>query len=142
MNAFLHVIRKCEGTDGPKGYRMLFGGALFDDFSDHPNIWTVKGNWKSTAAGAYQILYSTWTSLIQPHLSLPDFSPDSQDKAGAFLVDHRRAAEDAKAGRLELAVAKCNKEWASLAGSPYGQPTHNIAEITEIFTDAGGVLSN
>jgi len=31
-----------------------------------------------------------------------------------------------KAGRFDAAVAKCAKEWASLPGSPYGQPVKTL----------------
>ena len=56
--AFEYVLACCEGTDGPDGYHMLFGGKLFDSFADHPRIGRPFVNndgvtQYSTAAGRY-----------------------------------------------------------------------------------------
>lgn len=144
VQAFLAVIRHAEGTAGPDGYRMLFGGRLFDNYADHPRIVVTLpaggGVISSSAAGAYQILERTWDD-IQSHLELPDFSPASQDAAAVYLIERRGALEDVKAGNFDAAIAKVAKEWASLPGSPYGQPTKSLAEVTRIYTDAGGALA-
>lgn len=137
LGAFLWVIRSCEGTAGLDGYRMLYGGGLFNSFVDHPNRTVTAGGYTSTAAGAYQILYRTWRDFIAangPH----DFSPDSQDLCARWLIGRRGATADVEAGRLEAAIAKCNKEWASLPGSPYGQPTRDMAYCRAKFKQAGG----
>lgn len=142
VDAFLHVIRKCEGTDGPNGYLMLFGGGLFDNFDDHPDILVSKSGYDSTAAGAYQILTTTWETVVQPRASLPDFSPESQDKAAEVLIAYRDALQDVKEGKLEEAVKKCAKEWASLPYSPYGQPVKTMEQVYDYFEYAGGVIEN
>jgi muramidase (phage lysozyme) len=137
LGAFLWVIRHCEGTAGLDGYRTLYGGGLFNSFADHPNVAVTAGGYTSTAAGAYQILYRTWGDFIAsqgPH----DFSPDSQDLCARWLISRRGAMADVEAGRLEAAIAKCNKEWASLPGSPYGQPTRDMAYCRAKFRQAGG----
>jgi muramidase (phage lysozyme) len=137
LSAFLWVIRHCEGTAGPNGYRTLYGGGLFDSFADHPNRTITAGGYTSTAAGAYQILYRTWRDFIHangPH----DFSPDSQDMCARWLIARRGASADVEAGRLEDAIAKCAKEWASLPGSPYGQPTRTLAYCRAKFAEHGG----
>lgn len=90
--------------------------------------------------GAYQLLARTWDECVKA-LGLPDFSPSSQDLAAAFLIRRRGALPDALAGRLDVAIAKCNKEWASLPGSPYGQPTRTLAQATAVYTKAGGALA-
>lgn len=137
LGAFLWMIRCCEGTAGLDGYRTLYGGKLFDSYADHPNIAVTAGGYTSTAAGAYQILYRTWRDFIAakgPH----DFSPDSQDLCARWLIGRRGATADVEAGRLEEAIAKCNKEWASLPGSPYGQPVRDMAYCREKYRQAGG----
>lgn len=137
LGAFLWVIRHCEGTAGLDGYRTLYGGGLFNSYADHPNKVITAGGYSSTAAGAYQILYRTWRDFIAangPH----DFSPDSQDLCARWLIARRGASADVEAGRLEEAIAKCNKEWASLPGSPYGQPTRDIAYCRAKYRQAGG----
>jgi hypothetical protein len=44
-------------------------------------------------------------------------------------------------GDLATAINLCNKEWASLPGSPYGQPTRTMAQATQTYLQAGGSLS-
>lgn len=44
------------------------------------------------------------------------------------------------AGRFEVAVTKCAGEWASLAGSPYGQPTISMDRAINLYAAAGGAF--
>jgi lysozyme len=137
VQAFLALIRTGEGTTGPNGYRTLFGGGLFNDYSRHPNIAVTRGALTSTAAGAYQILYRTWVPTAAAY-GLTDFSPASQDVAAVALIKGRGALADVIAGRFDTAIAKCNKEWASLPGSPYGQPTLTLDRAHAVLVMAGG----
>jgi muramidase (phage lysozyme) len=144
VRALLAVIRRGEGTAGANGYRTLFGGELFDSFADHPRraITRTMGGKKltSTAAGAYQFLASTWDETARI-MALPDFSPASQDRAAVGRIAARGALEDAKAGRLSLALSKVAREWASMPGSPYGQPVISEATARAVFAQAGGVIN-
>jgi lysozyme len=54
---------------------------------------------KSTAAGAYQFLASTWDDLKRK-LNLPDFGPHSQDLAAQELIRERHALADVADGRF------------------------------------------
>lgn len=143
VQAFLAVIRAGEGTAGENGYRTRFGGGLFDSFADHPGgTVSAKSGGRvlvSSAAGAFQHLIGTWREC-QAALGLPDFSPASQDLAAVFLINRRRALADVLAGRIEAAIAKCNREWASLPGSPYGQPVVKLERALETYRVAGGLL--
>lgn len=142
LYAFLWVIRTGEGTTGMNGYRTLFGGGLCNSFDDHPRIIVKRkmgnGNISSSAAGAYQFLAKTWDEC-KVALGLTDFSPCSQDKAVRFLISRRKALDDIIAGRLYTTIKKCNREWASLPASPYGQPTMTFQKALEIYTEAGGI---
>lgn len=140
LQAFLWVIRFCEGTAGTDGYRTMFGGGTFDSYADHPRKRFPFGNTYSTAAGAYQFLASTWDECAKA-LSLPDFSPASQDLAAVYLIKRRGALEDVEAGRIATALADCNKEWASLPGAPYGQPTRSLEYCLKVYADHGGALA-
>ena len=144
LRAFLALIRWCEGTSGENGYRTIVGGDLFTDFSDHPRI--VKSGvfsngkaWRSSAAGAYQFLSDTWNECCE-ELKLPDFSPASQDAAAVYLIKRRGALHAVENGDLDNAINLCNKEWASLPGSPYGQPVKSLDACKLIFERAGGTL--
>ncbi len=139
--AFLAMIRDAEGTAGPEGYRTLFGGGLFESFEDHPRrVVTARlGGMpiSSSAAGAYQFMPATWDEARRA-LGLADFSPGNQDAAAVFLIKRRGALEDVRAGRFDAAVAKVAKEWASMPGSPYGQPVKTLAHVRAVYENAGG----
>lgn len=126
VKAFLALIRYTEGAD----YWTLFGGEKVSSLEDHPRLFitrTLGGKQiTSSAAGAYQFLARTWDEC-KARLSLTDFSPGSQDRAALFLIDRRKALDDVLAGKWEEAIALCNREWASLPGSPYGQPTKSLS---------------
>lgn len=140
VQAFLRVIRAGETSQDDVAYRMMFGGGLFEGFEHHPNIVNSAAGLKSTAAGAYQFLYSTWSGLVAKY-SFPDFSPYSQDCGAIALIAGRGALDDVQAGRFDEAVAKCNREWASLPGSPYGQPTRSLSALREVYVIYGGTLA-
>jgi muramidase (phage lysozyme) len=140
VRAFLRVIRRGEGTADEGGYKRLFGGGTFASFTDHPRISVTKNGYTSTAAGAYQALISTWDETKRI-MHLPDFSPASQDLFAVGRIAARGALDDVIAGRFSTAVAKVAKEWASMPGSPYGQPTISMSTAANVYADAGGTVA-
>lgn len=144
VSAMLATIRHAEGTLGANGYRMLFGGELFESFADHPRKVVVRLSrgrpLKSTAAGAYQILARTWDGL-RSALQLPDFGPRSQDLAAVELIRRRGALELLRAGRFDAALERMRREWASLPGAGYGQPEKSRTELAAVYMTAGGVIA-
>ena len=126
VQAFLALIRHCEGA----GYTTLFGGGIVENTDDHPRIAvtrTLGGKpITSTAAGAYQFLSRTWDECVNA-LGLTDFSPPNQDRAALYLIERRRALPAVMEADWTTAIERCNREWASLPGSPYGQPTKSLA---------------
>jgi muramidase (phage lysozyme) len=146
VQAFLKVIRYAEGTSGTNGYRTLFGGNLFNDFSKHPNVKvpfidkrTGKKNY-STAAGAYQFLHSTWQGLSLK-LQLKDFTPGNQDLGAIELIREKGALEDVMNGRFEIAVGKVKKVWASMPNAGYLQPEKSMTKLIVKFKEYGGNIS-
>ncbi len=142
VQAFLILIRTGEGTSDPGGYHRLFGGGDFNSYADHPRIIVTRGSLSSTAAGAYQILARTWDDLRNSGVDLPDFTPANQDKAAIALIKRRGALADVIAGNFKNAIARTNKEWASLPGSPYGQPTLTLNRAYAILAQSGADMSN
>ena len=147
--AFLKAIRLGEGTSGQNGYYTLFGGQPFLEVDTHPAVRFYEThdefirNGKldyTTAAGAYQITYSTWRRLCKLY-PFTDFSPQTQDEMAVALIAGRGALENIKAGQLATAVSKCAGEWASLPGSTAGQRTESYAAVEKVYVDAGGVLA-
>lgn len=129
VRKFLMLITFTEGTDRQKTpYNELFGFTNFSGYDKHPNIKIKSSNYCSTAAGRYQILKNTAKML-----KMPDFTPESQDKAAIQLIKGAKAYDDVVAGRWEDAINKTNKVWASLPGSPYGQPTHKMSDAIKFL---------
>ncbi|MCP9933034.1 glycoside hydrolase family 104 protein [Cyanobium sp. Candia 9D4] len=138
--ALLNTIRYAEGTwaNGHEiGYRILFGGSLFDSLERHPNRVMRTARYASAAAGAYQFMPFTW-DMVTRALGVSDFGPESQDQAALFLVQRRGALHLADRGELtpDLA-ARLAPEWASfptLAGrSFYGQPVKRLNDLRRFY---------
>ncbi len=146
MQAFLAMIRFSEGTaQYPDPWGTYYGGAQFTDKSDHPvntgALSPITTPWGSTtAAGAYQIILPTWQDLGGKDY-YGDFSDTSQDRAAMDLIERRGATQEVVAGNFANAVHLVAKEWASLPGSPYGQPTHSLDQVAAAYQDAGGTVA-
>jgi muramidase (phage lysozyme) len=148
LDAFLDMIAHSEGTAniGDRGYNCLVGSTpqkpvLFDSYADHPRVKVqIRPGLISTAAGRYQIL-ARYFDAYKARLSLPDFSPDSQDAIAIEMIREQRAFDDVGAGRFDVAVAKCANIWASLPGAGYGQHENQLTALRQAFADAGGVLA-
>lgn len=137
IKAMLDTIAKAEGTGA--AYNMKFGGGRFSDLSDHPNdpvTRTMGGkSITSTAAGRYQFLNRTWGGL-EDQLGLKDFSAHSQDLGAVQLMKQRGMIGKIQSGDIAGALTAGNREWASLPGSPYGQPTKKAEELTTAYNAA------
>lgn len=161
VRAFLRVIRgageswnDCDDIErDEKAFRVRYGGwdavtrkhlppAYFDRFDDHPRVYepTPTGE-VSSAAGAFQITARTWDDLRRqfPWLG-PTFKPFEQLLAAALLIYRRGALDDVLYGRLEEAVGKCNREWASLPGSPLedGGSKASWERVRQVWREWGG----
>lgn len=125
------------------GYNVLVGSTasrplLITSYVDHPNILNTK--FKSTAAGRYQILNRYWV-YYKKLLSLPDFTPASQDAVALQYIKECHALDDIEAGRFVIAVKKCAHIWASLPGAGYNQHENKIEDLQAAYTTAGGTLA-
>ena len=158
LNAFLKTIQYAEGTFREANpYAVTYAyDHVIQNFNDHPAItgeWTGKRlpdryctnvglspGCKSTAAGAYQIIKPTWNDIKnrQPYLN---FDAQGQDEAAIFLLKRRDAYDLVLFGRFEEAIYKTAKEWASLPGSPYGQPTRSMGELRDFYVNQGGTFN-
>ncbi|MEM6052405.1 glycoside hydrolase family 104 protein [Erwinia sp. P7711] len=134
LRSFLRMIRIGEGTTHEDGYRTMFTGVKFTDFSRHPNIRQKANGVVSTAAGAYQFLYRTWINL-QHRYSFSDFGQSNQDFGCIALIAGRKALKAVMEGKISEAIHLCRVEWASLPGSPHGQPTANKQMIMRKYED-------
>ena len=141
--AFLDMIAYSEGTANQpdNGYRTLFGYGTFDSYADNPRVRVPFGTTYSTAAGRYQILAPTWDGL-QKTLHLPDFGPASQDAAALQLIAERGALNDVRSGRVQEAIYKVRKVWASLPGANYaGQGMRSLDSLIAAYSRGGGTIA-
>lgn len=142
VKPFLDMIRFAEGTDKEDGYKTMFSGAKFDDFTKHPD--TVHSTifdgkvLKSAAAGAYQFMPDTWERASKA-INAIDFSPPNQDRAAVFLIKERGALDLVKQGQIKKATFALCKEWASLpcfegdTKGAYNQAVKPIGELMAVY---------
>lgn len=148
LKAFLDMLAFSE--IGPallaksdNGYDVLVGSTprqplLFDSYVDHPGILNKACN--STAAGRYQLL-KRYAFAYTKLLSLPDFSPASQDAIAIQQIKERKALPLIEAGKIPEAIAACSNIWASLPGAGYGQHENELDKLIAAYVAAGGVLA-
>lgn len=142
--AFLAVIRKLE--PGVEQYRSLVGGGSFTDFSDHPanKGWPgiIVGGRKTTAAGAYQIVRTTWND-IGGVSRFGSFDPAAQDAAAIYLIRNRHpnAYMLIESGQIEPALYALRNEWESFDKLLQGNYPYTVADAKESFAAAGGTLA-
>lgn len=124
VRKMLDLISYTEGTQG-NGYRTAFGGGQLNSLKDHPRYLKSfrqtdgKSN-KTSAAGRYQFLSSTWDGVARQY-GLRDFSPQNQDLGAVALLFQRGAIPALLKGDFQTAIQKTGAEWASLPSSNYKQ---------------------
>ena len=125
--AFLALIRYAEANkqEDPLRYNIKNDGTCFFDMGEHPGP-KEKGQ-ASSAAGAYQILYSTYRRLVKEGCP-KDFSDQAQDEMALRLLYDRGALTFIWAGQLSAAFSHLNTEWISLPGGGKPHLTEGEAE--------------
>jgi len=109
--------------------------------SKHPNIRETFGaDSYSDAAGAYQIMYATEQGLIKqlvgygmPYDEAVKFDPPTQDLKCVLLFSNHNCCQKIIEGDFNYAIGVLNKTWASLPGSPYGQPVKTMTEVSAFY---------
>jgi muramidase (phage lysozyme) len=125
------------------GYNVLVGSTashplLFSSYATHPDIFNPA--FDSTAAGRYQLLFR-YFSHYAAQLSLPDFSPLSQDKIALCQIKEQGALPFIDGGDFSSAVYRCSNIWASFPGNIYQQHVNPVSSLQVAYTDAGGKIT-
>ena len=142
MRAFLSCIREYEGQEEKneaKRYQLLncalpdSKDKYFSSFDTHPWEQIPKDKrGKATAAGAYQILYTTWDELLtgkdlkgkvvekRKMFNLDrkqkKFTPELQDRMAVAIIENEKALGYVRKGEIDKAVEKLNGTWSSFPG--------------------------
>lgn len=146
VRAFLRAIRAGESSLTPDAYRMIVYGGYFSDMSTHPRIFKpIPGSTlKTSAAGAYQITYTTWIWL---HVlaGVDDFSPDSQDRMAIAYLRKLGILADVMAGDFEAAAAVCRDASPLIPGDQPIWEAFTVPVLNErmrlAYVNSGGVIA-
>src|SRR4249920_387357 len=124
--AFLDTV---AGPESKGAYNIRYtpqGGATFDSFADHPRIYEPGPDGKSSAAGRYQIVASTFDPLKEKY-GYTDFSPQTQDHAAWQLAqdtfkDKTRGdlLTALRAGKLDEVQKALHGQWKTLNLGSFG----------------------
>lgn len=148
LRALMRTISASE-SNVLRPYHVLYGGRYVWALDEHPNrcerigVGPNRGNC-STAAGRYQLLYSTWLELAARHH--PDrsddpldavklsFAPLHQDRVVyAWLQEARwgRLSDQLQAGRIQPVLRRLSGTWTSLG---YGIESNSMSrELPRIY---------
>jgi muramidase (phage lysozyme) len=127
VQAYLNYLNAYEGKPAPN---QTVGYKEFKDLSDHPRqkvVFNDKGD-VSDAAGAYQLLGSTWDTQKKKH-GLKDFSLPNQQKAAVGILKDIGALPYIQSGEFDKANELARGQWASLPGSTIGLKTGQIPKL-------------
>ena len=137
-------IAWAEGTRNYSndGYDVMFSFKLMDSCTVHPNQCLKFGSSCSTAAGRYQFLNGTWSSVKSAN-GLSSFEPENQEVGAQYLIKTVRhvtvpASRAMTASEFSNAMSKLSWEWASLPPGRYGQPTRSASQMRSMYCSLAG----
>lgn len=152
LRALMRTISASE-SNVRRPYHVLHGGGYVQSLAQHPNRCEAigagpnRGNC-STAAGRYQLLYSTWLELAARHhpqrtrdpldATRLSFAPPYQDVVvHAWLADRRAWGMDLSAqlrqGRVRQVLRRLSGTWTSLG---YGIESNRMSgKLPHLYQD-------
>lgn len=131
-------------AEGGKGYNTLFGGSTFEsrgyDYNSHPGAQGFYvASWNTTAAGRYQIVWSTYKALAPP-LGISDFSRRSQDILALAEASRKGGLSNIVAGNFAAALQDLGRggrcAWAALPYSGCGQKQRPLDQTLNYYKSA------
>ncbi len=73
---------------------------------------------------------------------MPDFTPQNQDIGAVKLMLRRNMVAPLLNGNLQQSISNGNIEWASLPGSPHGQPTRTMTRVEQVYVASWFLCNN
>jgi len=148
LRALMRTISASEANVG-RPYHVVHGGGYVGTLERHPNQCETIGQGPnrgncSTAAGRYQLLYSTWLELAAKHhpqrtddaldATRLSFAPVYQDMVVyAWLQEGRwgNVSAQLRQGRIQPVLRRLSGTWTSLG---YGIETNSMSrELPDIY---------
>lgn len=155
MRVFLDTIGSLESGNA---YDIRYdgkGGSKFDTSKGHPNkpekILNAKGEdtgLVSTAAGRWQVLWSTWQhdvpQMIKDGLKadIKDFSPAAQNQWMNWKLGKLGATEHIAKGEWSAATAATGNTWSAMPGANNPDSMKGIQAYSRFAATAAGAAGN
>lgn len=115
--AFKPVLRYGESNLTDRAYHLRYPGTYFHDLSRHPKIFVpLADGRRSSAAGAYQITWTTWSELVAKY-GFETFGVQEQEEACTALLVRCGAADLLLTGDISGAIVAARLTWTSLPGA-------------------------
>jgi muramidase (phage lysozyme) len=115
--AFKPVIRYGESNLTERAYHLRYPNTYFTSLAQHPQVFVpLPDGRKSSAAGAYQITWTTWSELVAKY-GFTSFGIAEQEEACTALIARCGALPLLLAGDVAGAIAAARLTWTSLPGA-------------------------
>lgn len=115
--AFKPVIRYGESNLTDRAYHLRYPNTYFASLAQHPKVFVpLPDGKKSSAAGAYQITWTTWSELVDKY-GFASFGIAEQEEACTALIARCGALPLLLAGDVAGAIAAARLTWTSLPGA-------------------------
>lgn len=115
--AFKPVLRYGESSLSERAYYTRYPNTQFASLAKHPKVFVpLKDGRKSSAAGAYQITWTTWSELIAKY-GFSSFGIAEQEEACTALIARCGALPALLEGDIARAIALARATWTSLPGA-------------------------
>lgn len=115
--AFKPVIRYGESSLTDRAYYTRYPNTQFASLAQHPKVFVpLPDGKKSSAAGAYQITWTTWSELVAKY-GFTSFGIAEQEEACTALIARCGALSALLEGDVVRAIALARATWTSLPGA-------------------------
>lgn len=138
------LLNAIAGPESGGNYNARYPGTTFEGYADHPRIYVDGPHGRTSAAGRYQFVASTWDDevarMAREGIIIPDFSPVSQDRVALHYASrvYAEAARENGWQHSTLAAALESGDRgvlanvrSALAGAPGARIWAGLANVSD-----------